>query len=315
MYTSHFRLHEMPFGLTPDTSYFFASRHAQSALNTLLVAARSGEGFIKITGEVGTGKTLLCRKFMACVGDAFVIAYIPNPSMAPRTLLLAVADELGLLFDSGAGHPVGAEVDQHRLLKALTARLLALAGEGRRVLLCLDEAQAMPLETLEAIRLLTNLETEKRKLLQVVLFGQPELDAHLAVPGIRQLAQRISFHYHLEPLQRADLAAYLAQRLRVAAAAGAADSSLFTAAAVSALYRASGGVPRLVNIVAHKALMLAYGLGRSTVELADVVGAARDTPGARPPRWSLAEVLVRLFTPRLQASRQRTARWSRHERH
>ena len=286
MYTAHFHLHEPPFGLTPDTSYFVASPPAQAALNTLLVAARTGEGFIKITGEVGTGKTLLCRKFMATLGDGFVTAFLPNPYLEPRTLLLALADELGVALDP--------HIDQHQLLKAITARLVALAADGRRVVLCLDEAQAIPLESLEAIRLLTNLETEKRKLLQIVLFGQPELDAKLAAPSIRQLTQRISFHYHLGPLRRADLEPYLAHRLLVAAA-GSPDAPirLFSPAAVAALYRASGGVPRLINIVAHKALMLAYGQGHEAVERADVCRAANDTLGIKRRSWWALALMAR----------------------
>jgi MSHA biogenesis protein MshM len=273
MYEAHFGLAEVPFSITPDTSFFFGSPHSQEALNTLLVAARSGEGFIKITGEVGTGKTLLCRKFMATLGDGFVTAYVPNPYLEPRALMMALADELEIVLPK--------DVDQHQLVKSLTVRLLELAARGQHVVLCLDEAQALPLESLEALRLLTNLETEKRKLLQIVLFGQPELNAHLASPKIRQLAQRITFHYHLGALRRDDLDYYLAHRLRVAGFTGA---RLFSATAVRRMYRATGGIPRLVNIVAHKALMLAYGEGRHLVEGRHVALAARDTIGTRPAR-------------------------------
>jgi MSHA biogenesis protein MshM len=266
MYTAHFGLREAPFGITPDTSFFFGSPRSQEALNTLLVAARNGEGFIKITGEVGTGKTLLCRKFMGTLGEGFVTAYIPNPFLEARTLMLALADELEIELDK--------DVDQHRLLKAITDRLLALAGEGKRVLLCLDEAQAIPVESMEALRLLTNLETEKRKLLQIVLFGQPELNRKLELESIRQLAQRITFHYHLGPLSRDDLDFYVAHRLRVAGFAGA---RLFSNGAIARLYKASGGVPRLVNILAHKSLMLCYGEGGHSVSRAHVNAAARDT--------------------------------------
>ena len=266
MYTAHFGLHEMPFGITPDTSFFFTSPHSQEALNTLLIAARNGEGFIKITGEVGTGKTLLCRKFMATLGDGFVTAYILNPYLEPRTLMLALADELEITLEK--------DVDQHQLLKSITARLLGLAAQDKRVLLCLDEAQAIPVESLEALRLLTNLETEKRKLLQIVLFGQPELNRKLELDSIRQLAQRITFHYHLGPLSRDDLDYYLAHRLRIAGFTGA---RLFSRGAVARLFAASGGIPRLVNILAHKALMLAYGQGRQQVVRGDVAAAARDT--------------------------------------
>lgn len=273
MYTAHFCLREAPFGITPDTSFFFGSPHSQEALNTLLVAARTGEGFIKITGEVGTGKTLLCRKFMATLGPGFVTAYIPNPYLEPRTLMLALADELEVELER--------DVDQHQLLKAITGRLLQLAGSDQRVILCLDEAQAMPMESLEALRLLTNLETEKRKLLQIVLFGQPELNRKLELGAIRQLAQRITFHYHLGPLGRADLDYYVAHRLHVAGWTG---ERLFSPGAMAGLYRASAGVPRLVNILAHKALMLCYGEGGHEVGRAHVRAAARDTVATAPRR-------------------------------
>ncbi len=274
MYLQHFGLKEAPFGITPDTSFFFTSPHSQEALNTLLVAAQSGEGFIKITGEVGTGKTLLCRKFITTLGDDFVTAYIPNPYLEPRSLMLALADELSLTL--------ARDVDQHQLLKAITSRLMELAAQDKRVLLCLDEAQAIPLESLEALRLLTNLETEKRKLLQIVLFGQPELNKHLERDSIRQLAQRITFHYHLGPLTRDDMEYYLAHRLRVAGFTG---SRLFSRGAIRVLYRASGGIPRLINIMAHKSLMLCYGQGKQQVARRHVQLAAADTIGVRRMRW------------------------------
>ena len=268
MYAAHFGLRELPFGITPDTSFFFGSPRSQEALNTLLVAARGGEGFIKITGEVGTGKTLLCRKFMATLGEGFVTAYIPNPYLEPRTLMLALADELEIVLER--------DVDQHQLLKAINLRLLALAAQDLRVVLCLDEAQAIPVDSLEALRLLTNLETEKRKLLQIVLFGQPELNRKLQLDSIRQLAQRITFHYHLGQLNRDDIDFYVAHRLRVAGFTGA---RLFSSAAIRSLYKASGGVPRLVNIMAHKAMMLSYGQGKQQVAGGHVAIAARDTVG------------------------------------
>ncbi len=274
MYAAHFGLRELPFGITPDTSFFFGSPRSQEALNTLLVAARSGEGFIKITGEVGTGKTLLCRKFMATLGEGFVTAYIPNPYLEPRTLMLALADELEIVLER--------DVDQHQLLKAINSRLLTLAGHGLQVVLCLDEAQAIPVESLEALRLLTNLETEKRKLLQIVLFGQPELNRKLELDQIRQLAQRITFHYHLGPLGRDDLDYYVAHRLRVAGFTGA---RLFSPAAIRRLFNYSRGVPRLVNILAHKSLMLAYGQGRQQVGGGHVLTAAIDTVGAKRRYW------------------------------
>jgi MSHA biogenesis protein MshM len=284
MYTAHFGLKETPFGITPDTSYFFTSPRSQEALNTLLVAARNGEGFIKITGEVGTGKTLLCRKFMGTLEEDFVTAYIPNPYLEPRTLMLALADELEIRLDR--------DVDQHQLLKAITQRLVDLAQQGKRVLLCLDEAQAIPIESLEALRLLTNLETEKRKLLQIVLFGQPELNDNLQLNSIRQLAQRITFSYHLGPLTRDDLDYYLAHRLRVAGYNG---SRLFSRSAVRALFQASRGVPRLVNILSHKALMVAYGQGSQQVSAGHVRAAAADTVASKLTYWPWAAAAALLL--------------------
>jgi MSHA biogenesis protein MshM len=275
MYTTHFGLAEMPFGITPDTSFFFTSPHSQEALNTLLVAAKNGEGFIKITGEVGTGKTLLCRKFMATLDEEFVTAYIPNPYLEPRTLMLALADELEIVLEK--------DVDQHQLLKSITLRLVELASNNRRVLLCLDEAQAIPVESLEALRLLTNLETEKRKLLQIVLFGQPELNRKLELDSIRQLAQRITFHYHLGPLTRDELEYYVAHRLRVAGYNG---GRLFSRGAIAGLYSSSGGFPRLVNILAHKALMLAFGEGKQQISRGHVRDAAKDTIAIKNTRRS-----------------------------
>lgn len=266
MYKSHFGLHETPFGITPDTSFFFSFGSHLEALNTLLVAAKSGEGFIKITGEVGTGKTLLCRQFLKLLGEDFVTAYVPNPLLEPRTLLLVLADDLGI--------PQEKNSEQHEVLKAINLHLLHLAKSDKRVLLCIDEAQALPIETLEAIRLLSNLETEKRKLLQIVLFGQPELDRRLARNEIRQLAQRISFHYHLRPLTWDETSIYIQHRLRVA---GYSEIRLFTRLAIFVLWLASAGVPRILNILANKAMMLSYGEGQHSVGARQVLAAIRDT--------------------------------------
>ena len=277
MYRSHFGLREMPFGITPDTAFAYACNTHQEALNTLLVAVKNGEGFLKITGEVGTGKTLLCRRFLATIDQNHVSAYIPNPYLEPRTLLFALAGELRLLLPQDA--------DQHHLLKELSRGLLNFARQGKTVVLCLDEAQAMPVETLEALRLLTNLETEKRKLLQVILFGQPELDQKLEGESVRQLKQRITFQYYLTALRRDEVDQYLAHRLRVAGFHG---DRLFTPLASRLVHRWSGGVPRLINVIAHKAMLLAFGEGEQRVRPAHVRQAVADTPAAqqyRPWRW------------------------------
>ena len=274
MYLDHFGLSELPFGITPDTSFIFGTRSHQEALNTLLVAVNGGEGFIKIAGEVGTGKTLLCRRLLQALPAGVISAYLPNPYLAPRTLMLALAEELQL--------PVDAAADDYHLLQSLNRALLDHAAAGRAVVLCIDEAQAMPLETLEALRLLSNLETEKRKLLQIVLFGQPELDEKLAQPSVRQLRQRIAFHYRLQGLARDEVANYLAHRLRVAGFRG---DDLFSGAAVRGLHRASGSTPRLLNILAHKSLLAVFGEGRRQVRGGHVRRAAADTEGARAPGW------------------------------
>jgi MSHA biogenesis protein MshM len=280
MYRTHFALREPPFGITPDTSFVFSCTAHQEALNTLLVAASNGEGFIKITGEVGTGKTLLCRRFLSTLDVGYVTAYIPNPYLEPRSLMLALAEELHLSVDAGA--------DQHQMLKQISSVLVELARQGKRVVVCLDEAQAMPIETLESLRLLSNLETEKRKLLQVVLFGQPELEDKLSQQSVRQLRQRITFQYQLRALTRDELEFYLAHRLRVAGYTG---GRLFSPRALSALYRATRGVPRLVNIIAHKALLLVYGEGAHEVSARHIRAAVQDTPAASPAHrvwwWSL----------------------------
>ena len=271
MYTEHYGLQQSPFGITPDTHFFFAHSSYQEALNTLLIAARSGEGFLKVVGEVGTGKTLLCRKFLNQLeSESFVTAFIPNPYLEPMTLLLAVADELGVAYPENP--------NQHLLLKALTEFLIATHADGKRVVLCLDEAQAMPTESLEALRLLTNLETESRKLLQVVLFGQPELDIRLDEPSIRQLRQRITFSSNLGTLNAQDVEYYLAHRLGIAGYRGA---RLFSRDAVRRLHRASLGVPRLINILAHKALMAGFGEGARYITDRYVKLAILDTESTR----------------------------------
>jgi MSHA biogenesis protein MshM len=272
MYLDHFRLNAAPFSITPDTAFAYASRAQQEALNTLLLASDDGEGFFKITGEVGTGKTLACRRFLGALAlraDRIETAYIPNPCLSPRTLLLAIGLELAL--------PLRHDAPEHELLAALNAHLLHAAAAGRRVVVCLDEAQAMPIEALEALRLTSNLETERRKLIQIVLFAQPELDRKLARHDLRQLASRITFQYTLGALSADETERYVAHRLRVAGHAG---DALFPPAVARVLYRVTRGVPRLINIVAHKSLLLAYGAGALRVEAVHVRAAAADTPYA-----------------------------------
>ncbi|WP_297374520.1 AAA family ATPase [Acidiferrobacter sp.] len=272
MYERYFGLRELPFGLTPDTEYYFAHADQQEALNTLLAAVRMGEGFLKVTGEVGTGKTLLCRKLLAMLAaDAqFMTAYIPNPTLDPLALIEAIATELAAPPAPGQG--------PHALARNLAAHLIECCAQGRRVVLCLDEVQAMPVETLESLRLISNLETEKRKLIQIILFGQPELDTRLEDRAVRQLRQRIAFSCRLGPLSLADTDDYLRHRLHVAGYEGPA---LFGKRALRVLYRASGGIPRLANILAHKSLMVAYGEGSTVVRARHMRLACADTEAVR----------------------------------
>ncbi|MDP2810873.1 MAG: AAA family ATPase [Rhodocyclaceae bacterium] len=277
MYLAHFGLNELPFGITPDTQYVYSAVAHQEALNTLLVGIGSGEGFIKISGEVGTGKTLLCRRLLATLaGEGYVTAYLFNPYAEPYGLLMALAGELGLQL------PVA--TPPHHLMKLLNLALLKNARGDKSVVLCLDEAQALPKECLEAVRNLSNLETEKRKLIQIVLFGQPELDAKLADHDLRQLRQRIAFHYRMPGLRRDELEHYLNHRLRVAGYRG---NLPFTRAAVKSIYKLSKGTPRLVNILAHKSLLAAFGEGRSEVEVKHVRQAGQDTESVPRPGWRL----------------------------
>lgn len=277
MYEAFFGLREKPFALTPNTGFLVQLAPYQACLNLLRVALAEGEGFIKITGEVGTGKTLLCRALLNELDPSrYQLAWLPNPSLSPLALRQALAHELHV--------PDVEQLDTHGLLAALHARLIELAGEGRSTVLLIDEAQALPVSTLEGLRLLTNLETEQSKLLQVVLFGQPELDQTLARQDLRQLRQRITFSYALRPLDVVDATRYLTERLAVAGYRG---EPLFERSAVRLLVQGSRGIPRLLNILANKCLMAAFGEGSRCVGVRHVRRALADTEGsALPQGWS-----------------------------
>lgn len=270
MYLQHFKLSELPFSITPDTSFFMNRAGYQDALNVLTIALRSGEGFVKVTGEVGVGKTILCRKLMKSVSEEFVIAYIHNPYIKTESLLYAIADSLSVKYSSNT--------KQHVLMKLITRALINVHRSGKKVLVCLDEVQAMPVQTLESLRLLTNLETEKRKLIQVVLFGQPELDMLLTQPSVRQLKQRITFSYRLLPLNKVAMYSYIRHRLQVA---GLNENQLFTKRACEAIYKHSNGIPRLINILCHKALICAYGEGKNKITHKHINVAAQDIEHAK----------------------------------
>lgn len=269
MYQDFYRFEEMPFTLTPNTQFFFNQHSHREALNTMLLALRHSEGFIKIVGEVGTGKTLLCRKLLSLLDKQLITVYIPNPYLTPEELKAVVAEELGIALDP--------KLPSYKLLSLIYRRLIQLAEDSKQVVLVIDEAQAMPRATIESLRLLTNLETEKRKLLQVVLLGQPELNVLLDRPDLRQLKQRIVFSEHLRPFSRAGTANYVRHRLLAAGC----KTELFSNGALRLLAFASGGIPRLINILAHKSLLAAYGRGEPQVKTRHVAKAMADTEESR----------------------------------
>lgn len=283
MYQQHFGMAQTPFSLTPNTEFFFGLAPHVEALQVLQTALQTGEGFIKVIGEVGTGKTLLCRKLLNDIPARFHCAYLPNPYLTPAELRWAVALELGLKYS--------ANIDQQQLTTLIQQQLIALSAHGHAIVLVLDEAQALPDESLEALRLFTNLETESRKLLQVVLFAQPELDERLSLKPFRQLRQRITFSYRLRPLTYDETAAYLTHRLHIAGYQGAA---LFSPSGCRHIAKAARGIPRLINILSHKALLLAFGEGASQVLPRHIRAAISDTEDAgaerRSPRWWFAAV-------------------------
>jgi MSHA biogenesis protein MshM len=287
MYKQHFELKEQPFSLTPNTAYFLNAHGHREALNLLQVAIANGEGFIKIVGEVGTGKTMLCRKLLNSLDDKHYTAYIPNPFLNPTALFRAVAEELGITCKTRDGI--------HEYQKAINSRLIELVAEGKKVVLVIDEAQAMPSKSLEALRLISNLETETTKLIHIVLFGQPELDVLLGVSKLRQLRQRISFSYNLPPLDLEGTSHYIHHRV---AAAGYAGGQLFTPKAIKTVYKSSQGVPRLINIICHKALMASFGKGDKLIEKSHVVAAIRDTADVEIPTffsrfgWSFSALAI-----------------------
>lgn len=273
MYLQHFGLTISPFSLTPNTEFFFGLAPHVEALQVLQTALQTGEGFIKVVGEVGTGKTLICRKLINELSDDFYCAYLPNPYLTPSEIRWALAMELGIEYQ--------ASIDQQQLYILIQKRLFELAQDNKNVVLVLDEAQALPDKSLEALRLFTNIETEHKKLLQVVLFGQPELDERLSEAKFRQLRQRITFSYTLRALSIAETQAYINYRLGVAGFHG---KPLFVKKQAKLIHFAARGIPRLINILSHKALLLCYGEGRLSVANRHIKFSINDTEDATKPK-------------------------------
>ncbi|MFB0936433.1 MAG: AAA family ATPase [Propionivibrio sp.] len=264
MYLEHFGLREVPFSITPHTEFFFAGANRGNTLEALIYAITHDEGIVKVSGEVGSGKTMLCRMLLEKLPNHVETVYLATPSLSREDILHAIADELKIDL------PV---LRTHQMMRALQERLLEIYASGRQVVVMIDEAHAMPAETLEEIRLLSNLESNRHKLLHIVLFGQPELDERLSEKGMRQLKDRITHNFALEPLRHGDIGNYLMFRLR---AAGYRGPDLFTASAIRLVSKASQGLTRRINILADKGLLSAFADGRHIVDNRQIKAAIRD---------------------------------------
>jgi len=274
MYTEHFGLNEKPFSISPDPRYLYLSQRHADALAHLLYGISDSGGFIQLTGEVGTGKTTLVRRLLNQLPENTEIALILNPQLSTKQFLQAICHELRV--------PVVQRDTAKALIDRLNQRLLEAHAANRRVVLIVDEAQTMSPELLEQVRLLTNLETDRRKLLQIILIGQPELGETLAQPNMRQIAQRITGRYHLEPLKVSDAAIYVAHRVRIAGG----RPGLFSDRAIRKLFRLSRGIPRLINVIADRALLAAYSRDEHQVGPRLVQLAAAEVFGqSNAPRW------------------------------
>ncbi len=270
MYHDFFGLREAPFRITPNTGFFFAGGNRGAILDALLYAISQGEGIVKVTGEVGSGKTMLCRMLQARLPEDVLGVYLANPSVSPDEILHAIAHELELPLPAGSG--------RLEVMQRLTAFLLDCHAANRQVVLFVEESQGMPIATLEEIRLLSNLETDRHKLLQIVLFGQPELDTLLRKPEIRQLRERITHSFTLAPLSANEIGLYLDFRLR---AAGYKGPDLFGPAVVARIARASAGLTRRVNLLGDKTLLAAFSESSHAVAPRHVKAAIRDSEFAQ----------------------------------
>jgi len=272
MYLDHFGLSEPPFKITPNTEFFYTGGNRGAILDALLYAIIHGEGIVKVTGEIGSGKTMLCRMLESMLPDNVEAVYLANPSLNRDEVFHAIADELGLATEGKRGGEI---------MRLMQNCLIEKHAASKQVVLLVEEAQAMPLDTLEEIRLLSNLETAHHKLLQIVLFGQPELDDHLNLPQMRQLKERITHGFKVPPLDQKDIPEYLMFRLR---AAGYHGPNIFNAAAIKLIATASQGIIRRINVLADKALLAAFSENTHSIQPKHVKAAIEDSEFAIPPR-------------------------------
>jgi len=273
MYNEFFGLKDAPFSIAPDPRYLYMSERHREALAHLLYGIDSNGGFVLLTGEVGTGKTTVCRCLLEQIPELTEVSLIFNPKLNAEELLGTVCDELGIAYPEG-NSSIKVFVDR------INAHLLTAHAQGRNTVLIIDEAQNLSIEVLEQLRLLTNLETNERKLLQIILLGQPELHDKLARPELRQLAQRITARYYLAPLSQSEISDYIRYRLRVAGS----QDSIFQNSSLGKLYRLSGGVPRLINLLCDRALLGAYSQDQKFVDSKTLSKAAREVFGEDEPR-------------------------------
>ncbi|MBP1747039.1 MAG: type secretory pathway, ExeA component [Deltaproteobacteria bacterium] len=281
MYREYFGLKDAPFSIAPDPHYFYISEGHREALAHLLYGINSEGGFILLTGEVGTGKTTVCRCLLEQLPENCEIAFILNPTLSSVELLAAICDEFGIVYPRG-----------NETIKDLVARiydfLLHIHETSRRAILIIEEAQNLSVEVLEQVRLLTNLETSQRKLLQIIMLGQPELSKTLAKPQLRQLSQRITARYHLGPLRRHEIASYVRHRLAVA---GLVHRELFPPPVIKMLYGLTGGIPRIINVICDRSLLGAYTEGKTTIDKSILAKAAKEISGGEGKyRWLRAKV-------------------------
>ncbi len=270
MYLDHFGFHCAPFSLTPNTELFLGLAPHYEAVHTVLAAVKMGEGVIKVTGEVGTGKTMVCRMVIEQIQDDVQLIYLPNPALNGYQLQQAVASELGI--ESMSPTSIVADIQ---------LKLVESFRRGQPALLVVDEAQALSEEALETLRLFGNLETEHTKLLQLILFGQPELDEKLAQQSLRQFRQRITFNSILRPLEQAEAIAYLTSRIEKCGG----DTRVISEAQMIAIWKSARGIPRIMNQLCHKSLLLAFHQNSQSVTDAHVFDAMHDTIDARKPRF------------------------------
>ena len=270
MYKKYFGLKEDPFSIAPDPQFLYMSARHREALAHLIYGMKADSGFVLLSGEVGTGKTTVCRCLLGQIPDKSEIAFILNPKLSVIELLATICDELEISYpqNNSSGKV---------FIDLINSYLLDAHSQGKRTVLIIDEAQNLSVDVLEQIRLLTNLETDKRKLLQVIMLGQPELNRLLERQELRQLAQRVTARYHLEPLSKNEIEGYLRHRLAVAGV----DRPLFPAKTVDKLYRLTGGVPRIINLLCDRALLGAYVKGENVVSSALLTEAASEVFGKK----------------------------------